>query len=116
MSAGSQSLRETWGKYPPLTPASTSVDASPHLLCVSNLPLRSTLGIPLMVHLDNSGVFSHLKILKINLGIWPCKEMTPDSGDSSLVSLGDAFPPATQGHLLPVLQGDEVGNGPLAEA
>ena len=40
-----------------------------------------------MVHLDNSGVFSHLKILKINLGIWPCKEMTPDSGDSSLVSL-----------------------------
>lgn len=83
---------------------------------MSNLLLRSALGIPLMVHLDNSGAFSHLKILKINLGIWPCKEMTPDSGDSSLVSLGDPFPPATQGRLLPVLQGDEVGNGPLAKA
>ena len=69
-----------------------------------------------MVHLDNSGAFFHLKILKINLGFWPCKEMTPDSGDSSLVSLGNAFPPATQGCLLPVLQGDEVGNSPLTEA
>ena len=69
-----------------------------------------------MVHLDNSGAFFHLKILKINLGFWLCKEMTPDSGDSSLVSLGYAFPPATQGRLLPVLQGDEVGNSPLAEA
>lgn len=92
------------------------MDASPHLLCVSNLPLRSTFGILLTVHLDNSGAFFHLKILKINLGFGPCKEMTPDSGDSSLVSLGNAFPPVTQGRLLPVLQGDEVGNGPLAEA